>query len=92
MRETSLKPDKNGVIWRNLGWKKTRTGQRSQHKFNLGTNRKEAQSRFALLKRLWQTVQEREGEDATWSEFTLKVGTVIANGKTEVVVDRQKMK
>lgn len=65
MRETSLKPDKNGVIWRNLSRKKTRTGQCSQHKFNLGTNRKEAQSRVALLKPLWQTIQEREGGDAT---------------------------
>ena len=48
MRETKLKPDKSGVIWRNLGWKKTRTGQRSQAKFNLGTNTKEAQTRLAL--------------------------------------------
>jgi hypothetical protein len=92
MRETSLKPDRNGVIWRNLGWKKTRTGQRSQHKFNLGTNRKEAQYRFAILKRLWQTIQEREGEDATWDDFTLRVGTGIASGKTEVEIEHRKSK
>jgi len=92
MRETSLKPDKNGVIWRNLGWKKTRTGQRSQHKFNLGTSRKEAQARLVLLKRLWQSIQEREGQDTSWSEFTLKIGTVIASGKTEVVVEHRKTK
>ncbi|MGA2255436.1 MAG: helix-turn-helix domain-containing protein [Thermoguttaceae bacterium] len=91
MRERNLRPDKNGIIWRNLGWKKTRTGQRSQHKFNLGTNKKEAQARFAILKRLWQSLEEREGEKATWTDFALAMGTALASGKTEVEIDRPKL-
>ena len=81
---TKLKPDQNGEYYRNLGWKKTRTGQRSQHKFLLGTNKKEAEARNALLERLWQSIEERYGATTDWDEFALEVAKAIANGETEV--------
>jgi hypothetical protein len=90
MRRTPLKPDKSGQYYRNLGWKRTRTGHRGQHKFLLGTNKKEAESRNALLERLWQSIEERDGEGATWSEFTLNIGIAFASGKTEVLIERGK--
>ena len=90
MRRTALKPDSNGQYYRNLGWKRTRTGQRGQHKFLLGTNRKEAEARLLILERLWQSVEERQGKKAEWTEFTIKVGTAIARGETEIPYEQDK--
>src|SRR5208337_568893 len=90
MRRSTLKPDQNGEYYRNLGWKKTRTGQRSQHKFLLGTNKKEAEARNALLERVWQPIEERYGAAAEWGGFAFEVAKAIAKGETEIPYERRK--
>ena len=57
MRRTTLKPDKTGQYYRNLGRKRSRSGKDCQHKFMLGLNRNEAEARNALLERLWQSIE-----------------------------------
>jgi hypothetical protein len=91
MRKTTLKPDQNGEYYRNLGWKRTRTGNRGQHKFLLGTNRKEAEARNVLLERVWQTIEDKQGQHAEWSEVTLDIGTAIAKGTNEVRITRREI-
>ena len=39
---------------------------------------------------MWQSIEEREGKDATWGYESLKWGTAIASGKTEIVVEHGK--
>lgn len=91
MRRTTLKPDKTGQYYRNLGWKRSRNGNVGQHKFMLGPNRKEAEARNALLERLWQSIEDRLGERAAWDEFTLSIGTTIARGQTELLLQRRSL-
>ena len=76
----SLKPDRNGHYYRNLGWAWDRSETKlSQPKFMLGTDRRQALDRIGRLERLWELVKqnhESQGFDGKprWDAVTLAVG------------------
>ena len=61
-RNTALKPDANGRYHPYSGWKLGEDGQRRQRRFNLGTDRKEAERRMARLRELWAENEKVAGE------------------------------
>jgi len=78
-RNTDLKADAQGRYRPYLGWKLGDDGVRRQHRFNLGTDRKEAERRMARLRELWAENEEVAGEP-TWTPFALSWGNQIAQG------------
>jgi hypothetical protein len=58
MRRTELKADRNGVFTRNIGWIITKSGKRSQPKFYLGEDRREAERRLAKIVELWEYIEQ----------------------------------
>jgi hypothetical protein len=69
-RTHDLKPDPNGRYRPYLGWKEGLDGERRQHRFNLGSDKREAESRFALLRSLWEQNCERYGD--LWEPLILR--------------------
>lgn len=59
-------------------------GQKSQPRFYLGTDEREAEARRNRLDELWQSVQTRGGEH--WSETTLAIAHAIRRGETTYAV------
>lgn len=78
-RKTDLKPDAQGRYRPYLGWKIGEDGIRRQHRFNLGTDRKEAERRIARLRELWAENEKAAGEP-TWFPFALSAANQIAQG------------
>jgi hypothetical protein len=69
LRKTQLKPDAKGRYRPYLGWKVGDDGKRRQHRFNLGTDRKEADRRTARLRELWVENEKAAGgshQDLIW--------------------------
>ena len=56
------KPDSRGYYTRALGWEYSKSGKLQQHKFLLGTDRKEAERRERKLRELWETFERTCGE------------------------------
>ncbi len=52
-------PDKQGHYARQLGWKRSTTGKKVQHKFRLGRDRQVAEVRESLLRRIWEAIERR---------------------------------
>ena len=52
-RNRDLSPDPQGRYRPYLGWKLGEDGTRRQHRFNLGTDKREAEKRFARIKELY---------------------------------------
>lgn len=82
-RNTALKPDANGRYRPYLGWKLGEDGQRRQHRFNLGSDRKEAERRMARLRELWAENETAAGEP-TWTPFALSCANQIAEGTSRL--------
>ena len=78
-RNTELKPDQKGRYRPYLGWKVGEDGERRQHRFNLGADRKEAERRMARLRELWAENKKAAGEP-TWTPFALSAAISIARG------------
>ena len=78
-RNTELKPDQKGRYRPYLGWKVGEDGERRQHRFNLGADRKEAERRMARLRELWAENEKAAGEP-TWTPFALSAAISIAQG------------
>lgn len=79
-----LGKDSRGNRTRNLGWKLTANGDRSQHRFYLGKDADEASCRNIRLQDLWAII-ESEAESpqtALWNDTTLQIGMAIAAGQT----------
>ncbi|MDD4271139.1 MAG: hypothetical protein PHN77_23210, partial [Thermoguttaceae bacterium] len=84
-RKTDLRPDAKGRYRPYLGWKLGEDGIRRQHRFNLGTDRKEADARMGRLRELWAEV-ERVAQDGEpiWTPFTLYAANLIAGGTYKI--------
>ena len=52
------KPDPRGYFTRQIGWKISRSGKTQQHKFILGTDRREAEARERKLRELWDQFEK----------------------------------
>ncbi len=94
-RAKTLKRDKKGYYYRNLGWLSRGNGEKwTQPKFLLGRNEREALDRLRRLERLWELVkQHHESEYAdgkpTWDKLTLAVGRAICRGEHVFPLPRQ---
>ncbi|MFI4851276.1 MAG: helix-turn-helix domain-containing protein [Gimesia chilikensis] len=75
------KPDRQGQYVRQLGWKRNDSGRKIQHKFRLGSDRREAERRDGLLRQLWEKIEGTTTEqEPLWNEFTLDLARAIAKG------------
>ncbi|QGQ22003.1 hypothetical protein F1728_04530 [Gimesia benthica] len=75
------KPDRQGQYVRQLGWKRNDSGRKIQHKFRLGSDRREAERRDGLLRQLWEEIEGAATEqEPLWNEFTLDLARAIAKG------------
>ena len=80
-RKTDLRPDAKGRYRPYLGWKVGEDGVRRQHRFSLGTDRKEAEARMSRLRELWAELERlAKGVEPTWTPFTLNAADLIAQG------------
>lgn len=85
----SWKPDNRGYFSRQLGWERSRAGKLQQHKFLLGTDRKEAERRERKLCELWDTFSASCTEDRPlWPEDLLIIAKRIAKGTPEIPIPR----
>ena len=88
MRKKSLKADRKGQFWVNIGWKLTKNGKRSQAKIGLGESQKDAERRNARIEQLWEDI-ERAEHDPLWDEFTFKIAKGLGKGELQHLVERQ---
>ncbi|MDB5342015.1 MAG: hypothetical protein JWP89_392 [Schlesneria sp.] len=88
-RSRTRKPDARGNYTRNIGWIRSKAGNVIQPKFNLGTDRKEAERRERKLRELWgdfeKTCQERR---PLWPDGLLEVAMRVAKGAINIPVPR----
>ena len=68
--------DKSGQYRRDLGWKKTGSGNRSQQRFYLGHDKDSLLLPERRLEQFWTALEryfwhERDGEDCLWEEWSL---------------------
>lgn len=85
------KPDARGYYARQLGWVRTRSGNLQQHKFLLGTDRKEAERRERKLRELWESFcASCDDEKPLWPDDLLSIAKSIAQGIPEVTIARGK--
>ena len=83
------KPDGRGYYNRSIGWKQSITGKVQQHKFILGTDRKEAEKRERKLRELWDVYASGCDEDRPfWTDDLLAIARRIAKGEPDVVIPR----
>jgi integrase len=84
-----LKPDGDGIFYRELGWKQGKEpGKFRQHKFYLGGDLTEAQVRYLRLSQVWEATEKRwvrEGESGRplWDETTLAIAQAVSRGESE---------
>ena len=79
------KPDAQGKYVRQLGWKLNSNGERTQHKFRLGSDKREAEQRDSRLQQLWNQIeQETTVGNPLWDELTLEIAKQIALGEAKV--------
>ena len=79
-RKNNLRPDAKGRYRPYLGWKICEDGVRRQHRFNLGSDRKEAEARMARLRELWAETEKLGGDEPIWAPFPLYAADLIAKG------------
>ncbi len=81
------KPDAKGHYTRQLGWKTNEKGQRVQHKFRLGSDKREAELREALLRKVWETIASSPyGSVALWNEATLEIASQVSKGVSPIKI------
>lgn len=79
-------PDAQGQYARQLGWKQNPSGSRLQHKFRLGTDRREAERRDDRLRQLWEQIcKDKPAGKALWDDLTLEIAKQIARGEEKIV-------
>jgi hypothetical protein len=65
------KADRDGQFTRQIGWKTSRSGNRVQAKFRLGSDVKVATQREAILQRPWTQIDRTSGKNpAMWTDAT----------------------
>lgn len=82
-RNRDLSPDPQGRYRPYLGWKIGEDGKKRQHRFNLGTDRKEAERRLAKLRELYDENCLVVREDL-WSPLALSYAEEIAKGRHRI--------
>ena len=83
------KPDSRGYYIRQLGWELNKSGKLQQHKFILGTDRKEAERRERKLRELWDSFcNSCDDERPLWPEDLLIIAKRIAKGTPEIPIPR----
>ncbi|HET6574124.1 MAG TPA: hypothetical protein VFG68_11010 [Fimbriiglobus sp.] len=93
-RNRDLKPDAQGRYRPYLGWKADiaigddgtpRYSNQRQHRFNLGTDKREAERRLARLRELWDENCRANGEEV-WTAHALSYAERIARGEYRIEV------
>ena len=84
--------DRTGQYRRDLGWKRTASGNRSQQRFYLGRNEGAAALAEMRLGQFWTALEryfekERDGEDCLWEGWSLALAKQIADGHMVVTAD-----
>ena len=83
------KPDPRGYYSRQMGWERSKTGKLQQHKFLLGTDRKEAERRERKLRELWDSfVASSKDDRPLWPDDLMVVAKRIAKGIPEIPIPR----
>jgi hypothetical protein len=83
------KPDPRGYYSRQIGWERSKTGKLQQHKFLLGTDRKEAERRERKLRELWDSfVAGSKDARRLWSDDLMVVAKRVAKGIPEIPIPR----
>ena len=83
------KPDSRGYYTRHIGWERTKSGKLQQHKFLLGTDRKEAERRERKLRELWDEFEKTCQEHRPlWPDGLLEVAMRVAKGAINIPVPR----
>ena len=83
-RRSSWKLDNQGQYAKQIGWKLSASGKRTQNKFRLGTHQREAERREARLRALWDVIECRisdfDFEEPQWTPLTLDWAKQVADG------------
>ncbi len=83
------KPDPRGYYSRQIGWERSKSGKLQQHKFLLGTDRKEAERRERKLRELWDRfVEGNKDTRPLWPDDLMVVAKRIAKGIPEIPIPR----
>jgi hypothetical protein len=89
-----LKPDADGIYYRELGWKRGKEADKfRQHKFYLGSDLTEAQIRFLKLGQVWEATERRWDRHgrltprALWDDVALQIGQAVSRGEQVCRVD-----
>lgn len=88
MRKKSLKADRNGQFWVNVGWKLTKSGKRSQAKVCLGVSKKDAERRTTRIEQLWEDIEKRLS-DPLWDDLTFEIAKNLGKGELQQVLARE---
>jgi hypothetical protein len=83
IRKRALAPDSQGRFRPRIGWKIGDDGALSQPRFNLGTDRKEAERRYAKIQELYEDNCRVNGEDV-WSPLALSYAEELAKGRKTI--------
>ena len=83
--------DRTGQYRRDLGWKKTASGNRTQQRFYLGRDKDTAHLAEKRLEQFWAGLERywgdyRDGE-CLWEEWSLAIAKQIADGKMVVTAE-----
>lgn len=82
-------PDSRGYYTRQIGWERSKSGKLQQHKFLLGTDRKQAEIRERKLRELWDQFEKSCGEPRPlWPVALLEIAARIAKGIPDIPVPR----
>src|SRR5579862_7858891 len=83
--------DRTGQYRRDLGWKKTASGTRSQQRFYLGRDKDAASLAEKRLEKFWNGLERywshNRYEECLWEEWSLAIAKQIADGKMVVTVE-----
>ncbi len=82
-------PDSRGYYTRQIGWERSKSGKLQQHKFLLGTDRKQAEIRERKLRELWDQFEKSGTKPRPlWPEALLEIAARIAKGIPDIPVPR----
>ena len=87
MRETELRPEKDGYYRRNIGFVVNSKGRRTQPKISLGKNKKQAKERLERISAIWRRLEAEHGDQPAWDNVSLAVAKAIGQGKAEFLVE-----
>lgn len=82
-------PDSRGYYTRQIGWERSKSGKLQQHKFLLGTDRKQAELRERKLRELWDQFERSCTESRPlWPDALLQIALRVAKGIPDIPVPR----